>query len=182
MKPVSLEACLRNSCANERPWKPQHGERPNTRSISLEAIGFVLRRGPHRALSHDDAAAVAHATPNVRFQVRRLHPSELSSALLAWVNLQGFRAAQASRIRPRLRAAFRRGCGKSAGLEALRLAPDAGSPAVRASAREADRSTIRSGSCPRDARGGGAGTCDGSGRIAAGSGRGPLQKTEFKVR
>ena len=31
----------------------------------------------------------------------------------------------------------------------LRLARDAGSPAVRASAREADRSTIRSGSCPR---------------------------------
>ena len=120
---TSLQAWLRNSCASERPWRSRLGQRPITGLISLEGIGFVLRLSPHRELSHDNATAVAHATPNVRFQVSRLHPSDLSSALLAWFNLKGFRAAHASRIRPRLRAAFRRGCGKSAGLEALRTAP-----------------------------------------------------------
>ena len=54
----------------------------NTRSILLEGIGFVLRLSPHRDLSHADAAAVARATPSVRFQVRRLPSSEVPSAPL----------------------------------------------------------------------------------------------------
>ena len=88
---TSLQAWLRNSCASERPWRSRLGQRPEVaptaRSISLEGIGFVLRLSPHRELSHDDATAVAHATPNVRFQVRRLRPSEVSSAPLASLRL-----------------------------------------------------------------------------------------------
>ena len=97
---TSLQAWLRNSCASERPWRSRLGQRPITRSISLEGIGFVLRLSPHRELSHDDATAVAHATPNVRFQVRRLRPSEMSSAPLAPLRLTVDHRVQATGFQP----------------------------------------------------------------------------------